>query len=496
MEASSSPNGTPSEEVLFHDGFGDRVLVRDEHGRPLHESLQLRPDLSAVPSLEFAINERLKALEHFEHPSFLRVRGVVRVPGRLPRLSILSDYLPGVRLTEVLTAMERQGGPRSPGVPLFLIEEILAAVAALHRDPADVSHGALAPDRVVIADGRVQITDYVLGSAVQQLRFSPERYWKELRVAVPASAGAARFDKRLDVAQVGTIALALLAGRSLRDDESMGSLGPVLTDLALAPPLQTWLLRTLHMDPRRAYVSAAEAGRELEAAMAEAGVRPSPLELRALGVKRGSATVSARTAVKASAPAVAAIEPSVRQQAKQEPRRAHDPTQTRTMYVPGTAVAAFVIPTGFSKTMRSFVTLGVVSAAIAVAFTGAQYVPVPASIFSHTGTLVIESKPQGVPLMVDGQPQGVTPVTLQLPSGRHEVELHGSGKPRIFNVFVSRGAHISQYIEMPSRGRNAQPATPTPVLAEPARIPWTAVEPARTPVDPTPAAPVPFAAAP
>jgi PEGA domain-containing protein len=471
------------QDVLFHDGFGDRLQVRDQAGQPL-ESLLLRSELSAVPSFEFALNERFKALEQFDHPSFLRVKGVIRVPGRLPRVSIVSDYLPGVRLTEVLTAMENQGAPRSAGGPLFLIQEILAAVAALHREGGDVSHGALAPDRIVIADGKVRVTDYVLGSAIEQLRLPSERYWKELRVAVPASAGAVRFDKRLDVAQVGTIALALFAGRPLGDDEDMGSLGPMLMDLALAQPLQTWLLRTLHMDPRRAYVSAAEAGTELEAAMAEAGVRPSPLELRALGVRRATAAITARSAVKASAPNVAANEPGVR-----HAKRSHDAAaQTQTMYVPGTTVPAFVVPTGFSKTMRSVVTLGVVGAAIAVAFTGAQYVPVPASMFSRTGTLIIESKPQGVPLTVDGQPQGVTPVTLQLESGRHEVELRGTGKPRIFNVFVSRGAHISQYIEMPSRGRSAQPPTPARVLAEPAPAELIAVEPAPAPVEPAPVA--------
>jgi hypothetical protein len=493
MEGSITSTMSPEEE-LFLDGFGPRLLIRDEAGKPQHESLLLRTDLSGVPSFEFALNERMKAFEDFDHPAFVRVRSVVRVPGRLPRVSIVADYLPGVRLTEVLTAMENQGTPPPPGAPLFLIQEILAAVAALHRETAaEVSHGALAPDRVVIADGKVRITDYVLGSAIEQLRFSAERYWKELRVAVPASAGTMRFDKRLDVAQVGTIALALFAGRPLRDDEDMASLGPVLMGLGLAQPLQNWLLRTLHMDPRRSYVSASEVGSELEAAMSEAGVRPSPLELRALGVRRVSPAVTVRTA-KAAPPIVAANKAAVRQQGRQDPWRGHDTAaQTRTMYVPGTTVPAFVIPTRFTKTMRSVVMLGVVAAAIAGAFTGAQYVPVPASMFTRTGTLVIESKPQGVPLMVDGQPQGVTPVTLQLESGRHEVELQGGGKPRIFNVFVSRGAHISQYIEMPARGRNAQPPSPPPLPpAQPVAATSIPAEPmiaAPAPVERVPAAP-------
>src|ERR1700686_3654882 len=86
MQGSPSTKVASPEEVLFHDGFGDRVLVRDEAGVPL-ESLLLRADLAAVPSFEFALNERMKQLEEFDHPSFLRVRGVVRASGPLPRVS-------------------------------------------------------------------------------------------------------------------------------------------------------------------------------------------------------------------------------------------------------------------------------------------------------------------------------------------------------------------------------------------------------------------------
>lgn len=226
----------PQEELLFQDGFGDRLLIRDSPGRPLHESLLLRAALSSVPSFESALNQRLDALERFDHASFVPVRRLVHLAGPLPRLSLIADYSAGKRLTEVLAAMEQRGARQTPGAPLFLIREILDAVAVLHRQGMDVSHGVLAPERIVISDGKVRITDYVMGSAVELLRFSAERYWKDLRVAVPASVGALRFDRRLDVAQVGMIALALFAGRQLRDSEHMGNLGEVLTGLSLAPP--------------------------------------------------------------------------------------------------------------------------------------------------------------------------------------------------------------------------------------------------------------------
>jgi hypothetical protein len=457
MESSAAHAISP-EELLFQDGFGDRLLIRDASGKPLHESLLLRSDLCEVPSFEFSLNQRLSSLEQFDHPSFVRVRGLVRVPGQLLRLGLVADYCAGIRLTDVLTAMESHAAPRSAGAPLFIIKEILDAVAALHRQNTEVSHGALAPDRIVIAEGRVRVTDYVMGSAIEQLRFSPERYWRELRVAVPASAGAVRFDKRLDVAQIGTIALALFAGRQLRDDEHMGTMGAVLMGLSLPQPLETWLLRTLHLDPRRAFVNVVEAESELEAAMTEAGVRPSPLELQALGVRpqRLTPTVTVRPAPKAAGPIVVKS-PVARAQANLDPWRGHD-ADGQTMYVPGTIAIASAPLSRLGKHFKTVVRLGLFGASLAGAFTAAQYVPAPPSWFTQTGTLVVESKPQGVPLMVDGQPQGVTPVTLQLESGRHEVELHGPGTPRVFNVYVSRGAHISQYIEMSSRGRAALPS--------------------------------------
>jgi hypothetical protein len=148
-----------------------------------------------VPSFEFALNQRLDALEQFDHASFVRVRRLVRLAGPLPRLCLITDHSAGTRLTEVLAVVEQRGAQRTPGAPLFLIREILDAMAVLHGQSTEVSHGALAPERILISDGKVRITDYTMGSAVEQLRFSAERYWKDLRVAVlPQRARRASID--------------------------------------------------------------------------------------------------------------------------------------------------------------------------------------------------------------------------------------------------------------------------------------------------------------
>jgi hypothetical protein len=454
---SSAAKAMPSEELLFHDAFGDRLLIRDSYGRPLHESLLLRAEFSAVPTFEFALNQRLTELEGFDHASFVRVRRLERAPGRLPRLNLVADYASGTRLTEVLAAMETRGARRAVGTPLLLMREILDAVAVLHRQGADVSHGALGPERILITDGKVRMTDYVMGSAIEQLRFSPERYWKELRVAVPASAGAVRFDKRVDVAQLGMIALALLAGRQLRDCEHMGNLREALTELTLAPALRTWLLRALHMDPRRVFVSAIEARHGLEEAMTASDVRPSSVELEVLGVRptRADTTIAVRTA--RTPASIAVVRKSLlRARKKQDAWQGHDVDPGTLFVAPIATAAAASTASRFGRRLRTILKLGVLGASIAGAFTAAQFVPAPA-MFSRTGTLVVESRPQGAELLVDGQRQGITPATLQVKSGRHEIEVRGIGKPRVFNVWISSGERVSQLVEMPSRGRTPKP---------------------------------------
>src|SRR5206468_4352851 len=121
-----------------------------------------------------------------------------------------------------------------------LIRQIVSAVAALHESARDLAHGAIAPERIIVtANARVAMGEYVLGAALEQLRYSPERCWKELRIALPpapAAAGAAKFDHRADVMQVGVVALSLVLGRRLTDDEDPARLGDVLASAKAISP--------------------------------------------------------------------------------------------------------------------------------------------------------------------------------------------------------------------------------------------------------------------
>jgi serine/threonine protein kinase len=454
-----------SDEVLFRDGIGDRLLIRDAHGRPAQESLLIRPELSSIPSFEFALNERLWLVEKFDHPGFLTVKNIVRHSGRLTTISLIHDLTGGVRLSDVLMRSETSARPISLGATMFLLRELLNALSDLHRQSGDLSHGALAPERVVLADGRVRIADYVLATAIEQLRFSTERYWKELRVAVPPSAGGVRLDRRVDVAQVAMIAVAMFAGRPLRDSEHMAGLGDALLSISVPQPIRGWLLRALHMDPRRVFVHAGEGLQALSEAMAEASISAAPKDLEAIVGGRTSATtftVAPSRAVVAPAPSPPPPLPPAPKPPAAPVRAAPAPTVKPSRQLPKTyEVDVRPLPQPLSSRLagwklmtprfRKYLWMALLAVVMTGAFTAAQYIPAPEWLFSNAGTLVIESNPEGVPVLVNGISQGVTPLTLRVQSGLHEVELRGPGKPRIFKVHVTPGDRVAQYVEFPRR---------------------------------------------
>jgi hypothetical protein len=61
------------------------------------------------------------------------------------------------------------------------------------------------------------------------------------------------------------------------------------------------------------------------------------------------------------------------------------------------------------------------------AFAFSRYYRTPAAIGASMGTLVVESTPPGVPVVIDGEARGVTPVSVSLRAGDHVLELRGSG---------------------------------------------------------------------
>jgi hypothetical protein len=265
------------EAPLFTDGLGDRVVAVDAPTGDLLQILRVRHELLGVPSFEFALRERAARLANFRHAYYARVRRIDRHPNGL---AIVSDHVEGVRLSEMLRITSERGLQLDLNAALCLLRQLVPSIALLHENARDVAHGIIGPDRLIVTPrARLIVVEHVLGSAVDQLQYSRERLWQDLRVAVPPSAGAIRFDHRADVTAIGLVGLALVLGRPIAADEYPHGVSELLNgararsaggeDQPLPDALHNWLARALQIDVRQAFTSATDAQVALEDALFE-----------------------------------------------------------------------------------------------------------------------------------------------------------------------------------------------------------------------------------
>lgn len=68
-----------------------------------------------------------------------------------------------------------------------------------------------------------------------------------------------------------------------------------------------------------------------------------------------------------------------------------------------------------------------------------------------TGEVVVSSHPAGAHVAIDGKDQGVTPVVVSLPIGRHRVEVTSTtGTPQTLEADVTEGARWTRHLELAS----------------------------------------------
>jgi len=493
----------------FRDGLGERRRIVQASGDTI-ELLCLRRELTAVPSFEFALRERASRLAAFRHESFARVRGIDRLSEPSVSLAVSSEFTRGVRLSHLLTPNDKRPILIDINAAQRLILQILNAVAALHESARDLAHGAIAPERIVVtANARVAMVEYVLGAALEQLRYSPERYWKDLRIALPASAGAAKFDHRADVTQIGAVALSLVLGRRLGDDEVPAVLGDVLASAQaivprggrepLSPRLRDWIARALQLDSGRPFASATEARAAFHEVLAaeSSAVAPSrgheaiasapvrePIRLLP-DVKQVAAQESTPAAVApqpiASATAAQSAPPPV--SASSIPDLPSSERATIGVEAPPrfkTAQPMFQAATiepstsadelrderenagkaGTTRWVRPVLAATAVLGLTIAGIYAARRSPAPAAT-ATTGTLNLASNPPGAQVFVDRQSKGeTTPVTLTLRPGPHNIELRGIGEPRTVDVNIAAGTQTSQILDLAHSAAAAPSVTP------------------------------------
>ena len=252
----------------YADGLGKRTLEFDRESGCMLERLHVRAEFGAFES---ALRRRMDALASFDDGRFARVRGVERDPRGA--LTVLSTYVAGDRLCDLLEAATNLPAHEatSPSVDAALgfLLELLPALHAFHS-ATGLPHGAVAPGRITVtAAGEVVLLDTLFGQAIERLQFNRQRLWTEFGLAMPASAGALRFDPAADVSQACLAAMTIVLGRPLRENDYPDALPDLITEVIeiaqirgssrFASDLHKFLHRALPLPARRAHANAEEA---------------------------------------------------------------------------------------------------------------------------------------------------------------------------------------------------------------------------------------------
>ena len=248
----------------YADGLGRRALAFDREDGTMLERLVVRPELAAF---EPAIRERIDRLATLDDERIARPRAIERETDG--SLVVVSEFVPGSRLCDLLDTAAQQAAVPGVDVALGYLLDVLPALCGLHAG-AGFAHGTIAPGRTILTPaGQVVLLDAAFGGALGRLHYSRRRLWIEFTIAMPPSAGPPRLDPQADIAQAAMAAVMLVTGRPIGEHEFPGGLVGVLNEVvdvaqirgtdAFAEGLRAFLQRALPLPGRKPHSSADDA---------------------------------------------------------------------------------------------------------------------------------------------------------------------------------------------------------------------------------------------
>ena len=462
--------------TAFQDGLGERRQTTGA-GNQLLDLVIVHESLGSAAGFEAALRQRAGELASFQHASFPRLKGVGRLSKPPSRIVVATDHVSGVRLSDLLAIAERRLIPLEYDGAIGLVKQLLDGAASLHGAVPQACHGAFAPERLLLtSDARLIVVDYVFGSAIERLGYDQERYWKELRVAVPLVDGTTAVDRRADVVQIGVVALSLLLGRLLNEEEYPDGIAEMVEGLNAVSPnglamlpseTKSWLRRALQVDKERSFATAIDAKAEFDKAIKANDARAKTVLTAFLTECQ---TFKSSAAASTGAPAAQPSAPSRPSPAKNDnaldrfaqstppaPAASKPAPPAPVSLAPPSAVSRSRddepalqvrrrIPLWNSEWRNRIAIAAALLVAIATAGTFAvrSYARVP-----PTGMLAVNTNPAGVQVFIDGKKRGITPLTLELPTGDHKLELTQGDQTRAIPVKITQGGQVSQFVELP-----------------------------------------------
>jgi hypothetical protein len=278
----SGPEARPRRYTQgFSDGVGDRLLLFDlfdnSSAVPL-ELLCFKREFSESPGFESALRKRVEDLASLSHPALSSVKGVEWLEGG-QGLALVSKHVAGRRLSEILQSA------KGPVFALELLRQLTPGLVALQQQGFGFAHGVLTADRVIVTrEGRLLIVEHALGAAMESLRLPARRLRSEIGLALPDAGEHVLLDARVDVIQLGFIALSLLLGRRLETADIRARVPVLLDEFASTAPtaakwLRPWFERALQV-AERPFETAEDAMEVITELPAQLDHEPPPERLR------------------------------------------------------------------------------------------------------------------------------------------------------------------------------------------------------------------------
>ena len=153
------------------------------------------------------------------------------------------------------------------------------------------------------------IVDHGLGAALMRLNLPRKKLWEQFRIASPATNRAV-FDEKMDVVQIGLVALALLLGRPLADDEYPAQVKRLIFSIKenssrigsrpIGPELRRWLERATGVDEAQTFNSIKEAQDAFETVVAVDRYSPTAAAVKGFFLRYDELVAKARPAAEAA----------------------------------------------------------------------------------------------------------------------------------------------------------------------------------------------------
>jgi serine/threonine protein kinase len=521
MPQSTDPSPVPSlvfgkyqiMKRLAVGGMGEVFLARQHGvaGFDRHVILKsLLPDLAADPKFVESFLDEARVAATLNHPNVVSIYEVGHWEGQY---FIAMEFIDGRNLADV-----RKAAPN--GLPVHVTLRIVRDAAAgldhaheavdIHGDAMNVVHRDISPQNIMVRrDGVTKVVDFGIARAANRsTRTATGSVKGKMAYIAPEQLLGRDVDGRADQWALGVVCWEMLTNQRLfrgqNDLEVMQAVlqQPLSQPSSVAPGLPTGVdavvMRMLEREPERRFASCGEIVSELDQLVDHnsspkvSGERRVSDFLKTLsgtaapGGVPGNFFISLRELPVVTSPTTP-LRPQTGPGSTATGLAALKRQRTRMLLIAAAATAAVVFIGG-----GLFFALRPPPAPPAPVRVEAAAVPAPAA--KTTATLTLRSEPAGALVEVDGEALGATPLSKELPPGKHVLKLSQSGyAPLETRVELEAGGSRELLIPLGALPAAAVPApvaaaTPAPHAQHPAqRHPGTAASPAAATPAPAPA---------